>query len=166
MTNELRIALAIGVGVGATIFIDAWNLLLKQALGIPSLSNCLLGRWVLHMPSGVFRHRAIGSAAEKRLECVFGLVTHYLIGITLAAVFVVVIAPQWLARPTLGPALSYGIATVLMPYFVMQPALGLGVASAAARRPTQARLKSLATHTMYGVGMYIMARAAAWLIAK
>jgi hypothetical protein len=66
----------------------------------------------------------------------------------------------WLARPTLLPALLYGLATVAFPFFVMQPALGLGMASSRAPHPTHARLKSLATHLVFGVGLYICALAA------
>ena len=63
-------------------------------------------------------------------------------------------------------AVAYGVATVVFPFFVLQPALGLGVASAATRNPAQARLKSLATHTVYGVGLYAWAHVAGVLLAR
>jgi hypothetical protein len=53
------------------------------------------------------------------------------------------------------PAVLYGVATIAFPFLVMQPSLGLGVASSKAARPAQARLKSLGTHTIYGIGLYI-----------
>jgi hypothetical protein len=72
-----------------------------------------------------------------------------------AAVFVVVVAPGgWLARPTLLPAFLFGVVTVVFPLFVMQPSLGLGMASSRAHRPAQARLKSLGTHIVFGLGLY------------
>ena len=43
---------AIAIGVGASVLMDVWNLLLKRAWGIPSLKHCLLGRWLLHLPLG------------------------------------------------------------------------------------------------------------------
>ena len=46
-----------------------------------------------------------------------------------ALVFVVLTSTDWLARPTLPPALLYGVATVVFPFFIMQPALGLGIAT-------------------------------------
>lgn len=164
-TLSMFVFSAIVIGGGATLVVDLWNLALARLLGIPSLSSCLLGRWVLHMPSGVFRHRAIGSAAQKPFECQFGLMTHYAIGVGLAGGFLL-LAPDWRASPTLGPALLYGVATVAMPFFVMQPALGLGIASGRARRPRQARIKSLATHTAYGVGLYVWGFVAVHLIAR
>lgn len=148
------------MGVGATVFTDVWNLLLKRIFRIPSLNYCLLGRWVGHMPRGTFRHRAIANAPAIQFECALGWLTHYTIGVALAIGFVL-LAPNWLRAPQLAPALLYGIATVVLPFFVMQPALGLGIASAATRRPAQARLKSLATHTVYGIGLYTWGVAAA-----
>jgi hypothetical protein len=155
MTQGLvsRMIAAVIIGAGATAFVDAWNFFLARAFGVPSLSYCMLGRWVAHMPGGTFRHVAISTAPTMRFECSLGWMTHYAIGISLAAAFLL-LAPAWLSAPTSAAALLYGIGTVVLPFFVMQPALGLGVASAAARRPGQARLKSLATHFVYGLGLY------------
>jgi hypothetical protein len=55
------------------------------------------------------------------------------------------------------PALLYGIGTVVFPFFIMQPSFGLGIAASRTPNPTQARLKSLATHTVFGIGLYVCA---------
>ena len=74
------------------------------------------------------------------------------------ALVYVVIAPRgWLARPTLLPALLYGIGTVVFPLFILQPSFGLGLAASRTPKPVQARLKSLATHVVFGVGLYACA---------
>src|SRR5688500_2819829 len=145
---------AIAIGVGATLIMDLWNLFLKRAFGIPSLHYCLLGRWLSHMPSGIFRHANISAAPQKSAECTVGGIAHYSIGVAFALVFVFLVSREWLARPTLVPALLYGIATIVFPFFLMQPSLGFGIASSRAANPTQARLKSLAPHTVVGVGLY------------
>lgn len=147
------------VGLGATLVMDLWNLFLKRAFGIPSLDFCLLGRWLLHLPEGTFRHAKIGAAAARRFECAAGWMAHYAIGVSLAIGFVLLVGGDWLARPTLLPALAYGLVTVAFPFLLLQPALGLGIASAKAPRPVQARLKSLASHSAFGVGLYFAARA-------
>ena len=145
------------VGLGATLLIDLWALLLRRGFNIPSLSYCLLGRWLLHMPSGTMVHRSIAAAAQKPHECPLGWVAHYLIGTAFALVFVLLVSGSWLERPTLLPALAFGIATTLVPYLVMQPEFGLGFAASKTPRPNQSRLKSLMTHTVFGVGLYICA---------
>ena len=148
---------ALAIGIGASAVMDLWNLLLKLAFGIPSLDYCLLGRWLRHMPGGIFRHASITAAPHKSFECLVGWVAHYTIGVTFALAFVALVPEGWLAQPALLPALLFGIGTVVFPYFIMQPSLGLGIAASKASNPGQARLKSLATHTVFGVGLYVCA---------
>lgn len=145
------------VGVGATFVMDLWNLFLKVAFGIPSLDPCLLGRWVGHMPTGTFRHERIGSAAPIAGECVIGRVAHYGIGIGLAAALALLTSGECLLHPALLPALLFGLVTVVFPFFLMQPALGLGIASARTPDPARARLKSLMSHLAFGLGLYVAA---------
>jgi hypothetical protein len=154
---------AIAVGVGASVLMDAWNLFLKRAFGVPSLNYCLLGRWFLHMPEGTFFHSSIAAAPSKRLECAAGWVAHYTIGVVLAVVFVALAPADWLERPTVLHALIYGIGTVVFPLFVLQPSLGFGIASSKTPRPAQARLKSFVTHVVFGVGLYLCAVALNYL---
>ena len=148
---------AIAIGIGATLLMDLWNLFLKRAFSIPSLNYCLLGRWVRHMPEGTFSHANINATPQKPFECALGWIAHYSIGVVFALVFVVLASGDWLARPTLLLALLYGIGTVVFPFFIMQPSLGLGVAASRTPKPMQARLKSLVTHTVFGVGLYVSA---------
>ncbi len=105
---------AIAVGLGAALVMDLWNLFLKRALGIPSLSYLLLGRWLSHMPVGTFRHASIG--------------------------------------------------TVVFPYLVPQPSVGLGIAASRTPRPAQARLKSLVTHSVFGAGLYVCALGVSYVL--
>jgi hypothetical protein len=148
---------AIVIGLGATLLTDLWNLSLKVFFGIPSLDFCLLGRWLLHMPGGTFMHKRIAAAPARRFECIVGRTAHYTIGIVLAFVFITLVPGDWLILPTLLPALLYGIATVVFPLFIMQPAFGLGVAGAHTPKPAQTRLKSLMTHTVFGFGLWVCA---------
>ena len=155
---------AIAIGVGATLVMDLWNLFLERTFGIPSLDYCLLGRWLRHMPGGTLRHASIAAAPRKPLECTFGWIAHYSIGVVFALVFVALASGDWLARPTLLPALLYGVGTVVFPFFILQPSLGLGIAASRAPRPSRARLKSLVTHTVFGVGLYVCALGTAEII--
>ena len=150
---------AIVIGIGASLLMDAWNLFLKRAFSMPSLNYCLLGRWLLHMPVGTFSHSSIVAASPRRFECAVGWVAHYTIGIVLALVFLALAPGDWLSRPTILPSLLYGIVTVVFPLFILQPSLGLGIASSKTPKPAQARLKSLMTHIVFGVGLYLCALA-------
>jgi hypothetical protein len=148
---------AIAIGAGATLIMDLWNLFLKRTFSIPSLNYCLLGRWLRHMPGGTLRHASITASPQKPFECTVGWIAHYTIGVSFALGLVVLTSGDWLARPTLLLALLYGIGTVVFPFFIMQPSLGLGIAASRTPKPAQARLKSLATHTVFGLGLYLCA---------
>jgi hypothetical protein len=64
---------------------------------------------------------------------------------------------DWLANPTVLPALAFGIASVAAPWFVMQPAMGAGIASSKTPTPWKNRARSLANHTVFGIGLYLAA---------
>ena len=155
---------AVAIGIGANVVMDLWNLFLKRAFGIPSLNYCLLGRWIGHMPAGTLRHANIAAAPPRPFECAVGWIAHYAIGVVFALAFVVLVSVDWLERPTLLPALLYGLGTVVFPFFVMQPSLGLGIAASRTPHPTQARLKSLATHCVFGVGLYACALGVSYVL--
>jgi hypothetical protein len=55
--------------------------------------------------------------------------------------------------------LLVGVATVAAPFLVMQPGMGAGIAASRTPRPGAARLQSLVTHTVFGLGLY----AGGWL---
>jgi len=155
---------AIAIGLGASLIMDLWNLFLKCAFGIPSLNYCLLGRWLRHMPEGTLRQASITAAPQKPFECTVGWIAHYTIGVVFALVFVALAPGDWLTRPTFLPALLYGIGTVVFPFFIMQPSLGFGFASSKTPKPAQARMKSIATHTVFGVGLYVCALGVSYVL--
>ena len=68
-----------------------------------------------------------------------------------------IVSGDWLARPTLLPALLFGMVSVLVPYLIMQPSFGLGIAASRTPNPTQARLRSLVAHATFGAGLYVCA---------
>lgn len=146
------------VGSGATLLMDAWLFLLRRGFGVRTLDYAMLGRWLGHIPRGTWAHASIAKAAPVPGERVLGWCFHYAIGVTFAALLLAVEGLEWAHRPSLLPALLVGIATVAAPFLVLQPALGAGIASSKAPDPGAARLRSLATHTVYGLGLYVSAR--------
>lgn len=102
-------------------------------------------------------HANINSAPSKSAECIVGWTAHYLIGITFAFIFIAIEGNAWLEQPTLVPAILFGIATVLAPLLIMQPAFGLGIAASKTSNPTQARVRSVMNHIAFGIGLYLFA---------
>jgi len=144
------------IGIGATLVMDAWGVLLRR-LGVPTLDLALLGRWVGHLAHGQWSHASIARAAPVRGELALGWSAHYLIGLTFAALLLATFGLEWAKAPTLLPALFIGAVTVLAPWLVLQPAIGAGVASLKTATPGFNALKSLATHVVFGFGLYLSA---------
>lgn len=150
------------IGIGATVTMDLW-LLLQQRLGVPALNFAMIGRWVGHWRRGVFRHDSIAMARPVRGELALGWLVHYVTGIGFATLLVGVGGMAWTQSPTAAPALCIGLATVLAPWLVMQPAMGAGIASAKTKSPAQNRARSVANHSVFGLGLYLTALFIAWI---
>ncbi|NHV25522.1 DUF2938 domain-containing protein [Burkholderia sp. D-99] len=145
------------IGTGATFLLDLWTLFRRRAFGTPSLDYALVGRWVGHMMRGRFRHASIVTAPPVPGERILGWIAHYAIGIMFATLPVAIAGAEWIDAPTLLPALVAGLASVVAPFFVMQPAFGFGIAASRTPHPGVARRRSLITHLSYGVGLYLAA---------
>jgi hypothetical protein len=146
---------AAAIGAGATAVMDLWALLLRRGFGVASLDLALLGRWIGHFRRRRFRHERITDAPPIRHERVIGWTAHYTIGVSFGVLLAAIAGPAWLERPTLVPALIVSSATLVAPFLVMQPAMGAGIAASRTQHPNAARLRSIVTHTVYGVGLYV-----------
>lgn len=143
------------IGTGATAVMDLWGIARKPLFGIAPPNYGLVGRWLAYMPRARFYHRSIAASAPIDGERLIGWMAHYVIGIAFAAVLVAVYGDEWLRHPTLIPALIVGIGSVAAPFLLMQPGMGAGIAASRAPRPTAARLQSVITHAVFGVGLYV-----------
>lgn len=148
------------IGLGATLVMDLWAAVLRR-LGVPSLDFALLGRWLGHLRHGQWFHTKIAGASPVRGERLLGWLAHYSIGVSFATLLVASSGLEWARSPTLGPALLFGVVTVVAPLLVLQPALGAGVASSKTTAPLFNSLKSLVTHTVFGLGLFLAARTTA-----
>ncbi|WP_141455414.1 DUF2938 domain-containing protein [Pseudoxanthomonas sp. z9] len=152
---------AIAIGLGATAVMDAWVWLRRRWLGVPALNYAWVGRWVAHLPRGRFRHAPIAATPPVAGEHAIGIIVHLLTGIAFAGILLALWGMPWVRQPTLAPALIVGIGSVAAPFLLMQPGMGAGVAARNTPHPTRARLHSLLTHAVFGVGLYLTA----WILA-
>ena len=149
------------LGAGATVVMDMWMLLMK-ALKVTTLNFAFVGRWVGHACQGQFTHRSIAQAAPVQGEVALGWIAHYVTGIVFALLLVGIEGVDWLQAPTFMPALVLGIATVAVPLFLIQPAMGAGFAFSNTPTPAKNCLRSVISHAVFGVGLYLAGVAMAW----
>lgn len=158
--NEILLR-TVALGLGATLLMDLWALLLKHIYDVKGLDFRFVGRWIGHMTRSQFVHSDIRKAPATAGEEAIGWAAHYAIGVLFAAVLIAVCGKNWLETPTLLPALVTGLVTLIAPFFVMQPAFGFGFASSRTPNPAKARARSLVTHTVFGLGLFVTAKALA-----
>jgi len=156
MVDYQWIVRVILVGIGATFIMDAWSALLK-ALGIPTLNYALVGRWLGHIGRGTFMHDNIRQSSAIPYERALGWFIHYFIGVVFAASFVMIEGIRWLYQPTILASIIFGFATVVVPLFVMQPSMGAGIAALKTPTPLKNCLRSMMTHTIFGLGLFVAA---------
>ena len=148
------VARGVFIGLAGAAAMDLWSLLLRRRSNIQGLDYALLGRWIGHFPRRRFFHERIASAEPIRRERPLGWVAHYSIGIAFAFLLLAIWGLGWARSPTIWPALLIGLGTIVAPWFVLQPGMGAGIAASRTPNPRAARLRNLATHTVYGIGLY------------
>lgn len=141
------------LGVFATAVADVWQRSLAAYCGQPVTDWRKVGRWVAWLPRGVFVHRPIAATPAVRGEAAIGWTFHYLVGVAYAALFLFALRAVPVATSSLLPALIFAAATLVAPWFVLQPGLGLGIFARRAPRPAAVRFTTVTTHGTFGFGL-------------
>jgi len=156
MSTLSHVVQAAAIGAGATLVMDAWLAALAR-MGVRTLDFALVGRWIGHLARGTVAHEAIARAAPVPHERALGWLAHYGIGVAFGLLLVGAAGADWLATPTVLPALAVGIGTVVAPLLVVQPAMGAGFLASRTPSPLRSCMRSVATHAVFGLGLYLAA---------
>jgi hypothetical protein len=149
---------AVLIGAGATAFMDVFAAAREKLFGTASLNYALVGRWLAYLPRGRFFHTPITASPPVQGERLIGWTAHYATGIAFATLLLAITGLDWVRQPTVAPALMVGIGSVVASFLLMQPGMGFGIAASSTPNPSAARLRSLTTHAVFGLGLY----AAGW----
>ena len=95
MTFTAMFSAALPIGIGATMVMDLWGLLLRR-MGVATLNFAMVGRWAGHLLHGRVRHQAIAKAEPVRHELALGWGIHYAIGVLFAMLLVMIVGEGWL----------------------------------------------------------------------
>jgi len=146
--------LGVAVGVAATVTMDVLGASARRLGLVAGAKGAWVGRWYLGIARGQLVHSDIAAAPELAGEARAAIVGHYLIGMVLAAFYVVGARLLGVRPGGLLAAVGYGLATCIFPWFLLLPALGFGVCGV--KGPPELRLfrSSVLNHLFYGLGLW------------
>ncbi|CAM5766686.1 membrane protein [Labrys miyagiensis] len=145
---------SVAIGIGATILMDLWAVILYKFFGQGLPNWAPVGRWFWHLQYGKVFHDDIGQAAPYEHELALGWIGHYVVGILYGILLVIVAGTSWLDAPTFIPAWIVGIVTVGAGWFLLQPGLGIGWAASKTPNPNKVRFLNLVAHTVFAIGLW------------
>lgn len=108
---------ALCLGIGATVIMDIWLLILK-IFKIPTLNFGLLGRWAGWIFKGKLIHQSIAQSPQIKGEYFLGWVAHYSVGLIFSLSFLFIVGSDWLSHSQFYSALLFGVVTVLIPFLL------------------------------------------------
>ena len=144
------------MGVLATLFMDLLSILLGKSKIIHQLIKPeAVGRWTLYMFRGKFIHKDINETPALNNEKSVALLSHYLIGIVLAGIYLLLELKEPTIRHQLWMPLIFGLTTVLLPWLWLYPSIGLGFLASKSPRKSPYIVTSLVNHTNFGLGLVL-----------
>ncbi len=151
------------VGVTGNLTLDLWQQIFRLLFNMPITNWAMIARWIGNMRSGRIAWRDIAHAPPVANETAWGWVAHYLIGPGLGALYVLVVRDVFAQPLTFVSALLFGVLSVSLTWFVVEPLLGAGIAASKTPHPTAVRAQDFSSHVAFGIGLYLGALLAAML---
>jgi len=144
------------MGVFATLIMDfIAGILAKRKIIQPFITPEAIGRWFLYIFKGKLIHEDINKTPPLKNEKLWCLISHYLIGIGLAGVYLLIESIEPAIQNQIWVPLIYGTGTVFLPWFWLLPSTGYGfIASKTSNRSVVIRT-NLINHTNFGLGLLI-----------
>ena len=144
------------MGIFATRIMDLFaGFLAKRNIISPFIAPEAVGRWFLYIFRGQFIHKDINKAPELKNEKFWCFISHYLIGIVLAGIYLFLEMKAPIIRDQMWMALIFGIVTVFLPWFWLLPSIGLGIMASNSPNRSLIIRTNLLNHTNFGVGLFI-----------
>ncbi|MBU2972159.1 DUF2938 domain-containing protein [Pseudoalteromonas sp. C2R02] len=119
-----------------------------------SNSHLRTGQWLGHIPNEKLTHNAIITSPKIKYENALSWLFHYLIGILYAGFYIALITIYQANDPSVLSAWLFGLATIISPWFIMQPSLGMGICASKAEKPNIVRLQNFVIHSIFGFALY------------
>ncbi len=120
--------------------------------------NAALGRWALGIFGGHFVHKNIIESSPVKNEVLVGGAFHYFTGGSLALTYPLFYLAFNVPMPGnhLISSLLWGLATVLLPWFILFPGFGWGFFGVRAPSNVRSFISPMVEHLLYGLGLGIV----------
>ncbi|CBJ35905.1 DUF2938 family protein [Ralstonia solanacearum] len=143
------------VGIGSTAMLDVWALLVERATSIPRTNWGIVGRWLLGVRKGRFVLDSTDSYASTVKERTVGWFFHYLIGIAYAAALIIFWKLDYIATPTILPAVIVGVVvSSLAGLMILLPGLGAGFFGSKLPNQFAIFVYVIVAHIIFAAGQY------------
>ena len=142
------------VGIAATLTLDIVQQLMRLIMKWPITNWGIIGRWAAYLPEGRFVHKTIGKTPPVKNEMALGWLVHYGVGISYGAIYLFLVYVLLGTGPGFVPAMAFGILSVSVTWFMMEPILGAGPMGANTPDPTVTRMHDFCSHLGFGFGLY------------
>jgi len=143
------------VGLVANVTLDVWQQVFRLLFKFPITNWAMVARWIAHIPQGHLAWPDIGKAPPVPNELFWGWVVHYAVGPSLGALYVALMRFVFHQPLSFAAAFAFGIVTVAITWFVIEPLLGAGPAARNVPNGNLVRAQDLTSHAAFGVGLYL-----------
>lgn len=141
-------------GVFSTIIMDIGFVFLKVSKIVQgSMEPQFLGRWILNMFNGEFFQENIHTAAQTNLEIPVSILVHYLTGIILVGIFLLLRRNYKMFPSSISMGLVYGWITVFLPWLILYPCIGFGFFGLDTPEGSSNIAYSIIYHSFFGLGI-------------
>jgi hypothetical protein len=150
---------AILSGIWATLMMDLLaRFLSRRSLIYPFIIPESMGRWFAYMLKGKFKHGDINRTPAIMNERRWYFLSHYLIGIILAGLYLLSTLKLQVIGDHIWLAPLYGICTVAFAWFWLLPSIGLGIMAKKSAKRNLILKTNFINHTNFGLGLLL------WLV--
>lgn len=156
---------ALVVGIVGNVTLDLWQQIVRIVFHQPITNWAMVARWVGHLPEGKLMWDDIDKAPPVPHENVWGWVVHYVVGPGLGVFYVALVRFVVHEPLSFASAMTFGVLSVSLTWFVVEPLLGLGPMASHLPNRTAVRILDFTSHLSFGFGLYVGGVLASALIA-
>ena len=152
--DGMKIKEIVFMGIFSTIIMDIGFVFLKVTKIVKgSMEPQFLGRWILNMFNGEFIQENIRIATQMNLEKPVSIITHYLTGIFLVGIFLLLRIKTKIFPGSIHMGLVFGWVTLLLPWFFFYPCIGFGFLGLDTPEGSNNIVYSIIYHSFFGLGI-------------